>query len=622
MLLKALFQDRIQALYKWKNLHNYGILSRKIRFVGVHMGKKLELTWIGKEENISVEPRLLIENPKLSNTVNDPDTENMIIHSDNLLALKALETKYAGKVKCIYIDPPYNTGSAFEHYDDNLEHSTWLSLMKPRLEILRNLLSEDGAIFIQIDDNEQAYLKVLMDEIFGRSNFVNTVSVNMKNIAGASGGGEDKRLKKNCEYILIYAKNYSLLDQFTPVYSYSLMSQLVKEYKQQNKSWKYNSVLVSVGNKEYITSTMDGDGGEIKIFKRTNMKIQSVKQYAEENNISVDDVYNLHYEKVFRTTMPQSSIRPRVMDKMLEIQQYHDIISIEYVPRSGKNKGNVYEQFYSGKNYNLFAWLSDVAELINGVAHKKDLQGTYWDFVGETKNLTKEGNVQFPNGKKAEKLIERIFTMATKEGDLVLDSFLGSGTTAAVAHKMNRRYIGIEMGEHAYTHCKVRMDKVIDGIDQGGISKTVNWQGGGGYKFYELAPTLINKDEFDEPIINPEYDKDLLASAVALHDGFTYKPNKEVFWKQSVGSENSYLFVTTRHVTRSLLDSIKMSMTDGEYLVIACKSFEAGLDKAYTEINIKKIPQMLLSRCEFGKDNYNLNIIHPPVYDEDFEDEE
>lgn len=586
------------------------------------MSKKLELTWFGKEDVIEVEPRLLIENPELSNTTQDPNTENMIIHGDNLLALKALEVKYSGQVKCIYIDPPYNTGSAFEHYDDNLEHSIWLGLMRKRLLILRKLLSKDGTIWIQIDDEEQAYLKVLCDEVFGRNNFINMISVNMKNIAGASGGGEDKRLKKNCEYILVYAQNYSQIKPFTPVYNYAPMAQLVKEYKEQKRSWKYTSVLVSAGDKEYITSTIDGDGNEIKIFNRPNIKTLSVKQYAKQNNISEDDVYNFHYDKVFRTTMPQSSIRPRVMERMSEINQHYNFISIEYIPRSGKNKGTVYEQFYSGEKYNLFAWLSDVSEVINGIAYKKDLQGTYWDFVRETKNLTKEGDVKFPNGKKAERLIERILTMSTEPGDMVLDSFLGSGTTAAVAQKMGRRFIGVEMGEHAYSHCKVRLDKVVDGSDQGGISKSSNWQGGGGYRFYELAPSLIQKDDFDEEIINPEYDANMLASAVALHEGFTYQPDEEQFWKQSYGSENSYLFVTTRYVSKEYLAVIQSNMGETDYLIIACRSFEDGVEKQYHNITVKKIPQMLLDRCEFGKENYNLNIINTPVYEEDDNDDE
>lgn len=218
---------------------------------------------------------------------------------------------------------------------------------------------------------------------------------------------------------------------------------------------------------------------------------------------------------------------------------------------------------------------------------------------------------------KPEKLLARILELATKPGDLVLDSFLGSGTTAAVAHKMGRRYIGIEMGDHAYTHCKVRLDKVIAGEDQGGITKSVKWKEGGGYRFYELAPTLINQDAFGEYVINPDYDADMLAAGVALHEGFTYQPDETLFWKQSVGNEKSYLFVSTRHLNSTYLDAIRDTMEDDEYLIIACCSFDSGLDKAYAHITVKKIPQMLLKRCEFGKTDYNLNIIHPPVYDEE-----
>ena len=528
------------------------------------MSNKLELTWYGKDKEIKLEPRLLIENKDLSNC-SDENCENMLIHGDNLLALKALENKFTGKVKCIYIDPPYNTGAAFKDYDDNLEHSIWLKLMKARLEILRNLLCNDGSIWIQIDDEEQAYLKVLCDEIFGRNNFINMISVNMKNIAGASGGGEDKRLKKNCEYILIY-------------------------------------------------STLDGDGNEIKIYKRNNFDIRSINYIKKKENLTEKEVYKKYAKKIFQTAMPQSSIRPRVMEKILKIGIESELYSIEYVPKSGRNKGLLYEQFYKGNNFRLLAWLKDVSKEINGVLYKKDLQGTYWDFVSETKNLTKEGNVRFPDGKKAERLIKRIIYMTTEKNDLILDSFLGSGTTAAVAHKMGRRWIGIEMGKQAYTHCKVRLDRVISGEDKNGISKDVNWQGGGGYKFYELAPTLIKEDTFGEPIINKEYNPEMLASAVALHEGFNYSPSKEIFWKQSIGNENSYLFVTTQYVTKSYIENIASGMQDNEYLIIACKSFEKDCNSEFKNIKIKKIPQMLLNKCEFNKDDYNLNIIHPPIY--------
>ena len=198
---------------------------------------RLELTWSGKDSPSFIEKRFLIEDE--SKSYGDKSSSNMLIHGDNLLALKALEKKYSGQVKCIYIDPPYNTGAAFEHYDDNLEHSTWLSLMRDRLIILQKLLSEDGSIWIQIDDEEQAYLKVLCDEIFGRNNFLNMISIKMKNIAGASGGGEDRRLKKNVEYILVYTKKYDSFKWLKNAYSYTEIYQLVSQYKDNNISWKY-----------------------------------------------------------------------------------------------------------------------------------------------------------------------------------------------------------------------------------------------------------------------------------------------------------------------------------------------------------------------------------------------
>jgi len=580
--------------------------------------QKLELTWIGKGDEPKLEPRILIENPEYS--YGDPDSENMLIHGDNLLALKALEQDYAGKVKCIYIDPPYNTGNAFEHYDDGVEHSLWLSLMKPRLMLLRNLLSSDGLLFVQIDDNEMAYLKILLDEVFGRDNFVNTISINMKNIAGASGGGEDRRLKKNIEYIHLYSKNYNLVS-FKNVYDYKPIDKVVQEYRDNDKSWKYTSILYYEGDKEYFTSTVDGDGNEIKIYKRLKPIFKNINQIISEEGINEGQAYLKYASKLFQTQMPQSSIRPRVMEKVNEIGYEHDFYSIEYVPKTGRNKGVLYEQFYKGENFRLLAWLRDVSEEIDGVLYKKEVQGTYWDYASETKNLTKEGNVSFPNGKKPESLIYRIIDMSTVEGDIVFDSFLGSGTTAAVAHKMGRRWIGVELGEHSKTHCFPRLKQVVDG-EQGGISKAVNWQGGGGFKFYTLAPSLLKQDKFGNWVISQEYNADMLAAAMAKQEGFKYQPHESTYWKQGQSSEQDFIFTTTQFLTVEALDSIKDEMQPGETLLICCKSFQKECKGKFGNITIKKIPLMLLGRCEYGKEDYSLNIINMPVDDsnEDAED--
>lgn len=294
--------------------------------------------------------------------------------------------------------------------------------------------------------------------------------------------------------------------------------------------------------------------------------------------------------------MPQSSIRPRVMKKLQEMDYSNDLISIEYVPKTGKNKGTVYTQYYKGDKYNLFAWLSDVLEEKDGVYYKKTMQGTYWDCTAGTKNLTKEGKVEFPNGKKPESLIERILSMTTTEGELVLDSFLGSGTTAAVAQKMNRKWIGIELGEHAYSHCKIRLDRVISGEDTGGISKDINWKGGGGYHFYELAPSLLVKND-KLPIyqINPEYDFDMICEAICKIEGFKYKP-KDVFHGYS--SEKRYIHVTMEFVNAAYITALSAHLAEGESLLIYGTKVQSDMVLP-DNIEVKKIPKDLLEKCVF-----------------------
>ena len=577
--------------------------------------QRLELTWIGKGQEPEVEPRILLHDP--SKDYGDPNSENMLIHGDNLLALKALEQQYAGQVKCIYIDPPYNTGEAFEHYDDNLEHSIWLGLMRARLELLRNLLSEDGTIWIQIDDEEQAYLKVLCDEIFGRGNFINMVSVNMKNAAGASGGGEDKRLKKNCEFIISYAKNYELVQPFKGAFDYTEMYEYVVSYREQGKNWHYTSVLYNPGGKEYVGSTVDGDGNEIKIYRRPGAMVMSVRQVMAKEGITEKEVYYKYGTSIFEAKDAQSSIRTRVISAKKELGLNDDIVSIEYVPKTGKNKGILYEQFYKGEKCRLFAWLRDISEVIDGVLYKKDLQGTYWDFTSNINNLSKEGGVVFPKGKKPEALVGRIVEMTTEPGDLVLDSFLGAGTTAATATKLQRTWIGVELGDHCYTHCIPRLKTVIDGTDAGGITETTKWQGGGGYRFYELAPTLIVKDEHGNDVFSDKYNAQMLVAAVAKVNGYFYAPVPDVFWKQGYSQDNSFIYVTTQYLTAAMLDSLAKEVDAFESLLICAPAFDVGLNKRYDNITVKKIPQSVLDKCEYGVDNYNLNIVEVPECDEE-----
>ena len=566
------------------------------------MANKLELTWFGKDEPMHIEPRLLIENTELSNTDTDPNTENILIHGDNLLALKALEPMYAGQIKCIYIDPPFNTGQAFEHYDDNLEHSIWLNLMYERFKLLYRLLEANGMFWIHLDDVEVHYCKVVLDEIFSRHNFVSHITYERSAVAGLGQGGY---LVNTTEHILLYKKGV-LPDKVNLSYE-ELGFNIIK---------RYNRYVADFGERKLVREFTAKSNGEIvRVYEHTGVVIETISLRDVKNReAEIRSDFAAHIDTLFRGNRVQkeNEFQNDIIDSLEKGKFY----SVDYIPSRGKNKDEETTLYYN--NCELLSWLKDTTTLENGMLTKSQKMTTLWKHGEIPKaDIANEGGVYFPRSKKPEQLLRRIIEMSTEPGDYILDSFLGSGTTAAVAHKMGRRWIGVEMGDHAYTHCKTRMDNVIGSSDSLGITKSESWQGGGGYRFYELAPSLINEDPFGEYVINPDYDADMLAAAVALHEGFTYKPNSDMFWKQSVGNEKSYLFVTTRHLNSNFLDSIKDSMEDDEYLIIDCRSFESGLDKAYDHITLKKIPQMLLSRCEFGKTDYNLNIVHPPVYEDE-----
>ncbi len=369
---------------------------------------------------------------------------HFLLEGDNLHSLRLLEKTHSNRIELIYIDPPYNTGSEDFIYDDcyvdeedGYRHSKWLSFMARRLKCARRLLTEDGVMFIQISDVEAAQLKLLCDSVFGEENFLNIISVNMKNTAGASGGGEGKRLKKNCEYILVYARQYDRLPVFNGPFVYTELSELIAQYMTNGISWKYTSVLVDEGTREYAGSATDGDGNEIKVYRRNGLVIKSVKQAAEEEGISEKEAYRRYGLKIFRTTNAQSSIRTRIIRFRQENPMENDVISIEYTPKTGKNKGRLYEQFYKGDSCALFVWLKDTSEVRDGILYKKDLQGTYWDFTAGTKNLTKEGNVEFCNGKKPISLLKQIISMYPRRDITVLDFFAGSGSTGHAVLALN-----------------------------------------------------------------------------------------------------------------------------------------------------------------------------------------
>jgi len=561
---------------------------------------KLELTWIGKyDAKSNVEPRILIENPHYSyGSVETgvlpngkPWNGNMLIHGDNLLALKSLEQDYAGCVKCIYIDPPYNTGSAFEFYDDGVEHSIWLSLMRERLLSLKNLLSDDGFIFVQIDDNEQAYLTLIMDEIFGRTNRINTICVNMSNLSGVkiTSAINGKRFPKVKEYVLLYAKNKGVGTLRIP--------RVAKE------KWdkEYNLIIPEM-TLEMSEMYENEDSTSIEAHL-ADLSIVSLKKYMADNGID-DANESWKYENAYRifASKPNSAL----LNRAKELDYDYPLAIVNNA--SGTPK-------LIKTDFNRETKTARI-ELVCANTNSTTFLGDHWDDIVTTGGVGQEGGVVFTNGKKPEKLISRIIECASTEGDLVLDSFLGSGTTAAVAHKMRRRFIGIEMGDHAYTHSYKRLKDVVLGQETTGITTKVGWKGGGGFKFYELAPSLLKKDTHGHLVINKEYNADMLAAAMAKMEGFTYEPSTDIFWKQGHSSETDFIYTTTQFVTVESLGAILDTMADGESLLVCCKAFQPECKNFSSRISVKKIPSVLLGRCEFDHDDYSLNIIELPQTEE------
>ena len=407
------------------------------------------------------------------------ETDNLIIKGNNLIALHSLKKRFAGKVKLIYIDPPYNTGNDSFNYNDSFNHSTWLTFMKNRLVVARELLSEDGLIWVQTDDGEVNYLGVLLDEIFGRENFINIVTVKTK-IGGVSGSSEGKSLKDTTEFIQVYAKNKEFIDlkpifAMTPVWEY-----IQTEYIEAGKSWKYTSVLLDLGEKVLIKT--DNVNGRT-YYHYPNAKTCSVKQYANENGLTEEEVYNSIPKKIFQSTNAQSSVRTTLIRETENIQT--GFVSVSYIPVKGKNQGELTEIFYTNTK-RMVMFLSDMlTEDSEGNLLYKEKLTTLWDNI-QYNNLSKEGLVDFPNGKKPEKLLQNIIEMSTEESDIILDFFGGSGSTAATAHKLNRQYISIEQMDEQLDKIIERLKNVSSGKDDKGISKDVNWSGGGSFVYAEL----------------------------------------------------------------------------------------------------------------------------------------
>jgi adenine-specific DNA-methyltransferase len=521
---------------------------------------KLELTWPGKEDRPRLEPRILIEDPDKGHRAADATglTDNILIKGDNLLALKALEQDYAGKVKCIFIDPPYNTGSAFEHYDDGLEHSLWLSMMRDRLEMLHRLLSEDGSLWVTLDDNEAHYFKVMCDEVFGRRNFVANVVWQSKDTPGNNA----TTIAQTHNMLLVYRKS----ELWTPL--------LIPRSEKQIANYK------------------NPDNDPRGPWLGTPLTRAEFRER---------DSYPLLNAAGREVLPPKGSSWRRPPDELRKLISEERV----YWGKNGDADFPVEKKFLS--------------EVKDGVVPQ-----TWWpyDFAGSTRNASAEMKAIYGGSKsfetpKPERIIQRILEVATNSSDLVLDSFAGSGTTGAVAHKMGRRWIMVEIGDHADTHIVPRLTKVVDGEDQGGVTKAVGWAGGGGFRYFTLGPSLLEKDSYGNWVIAPDYDGPRLAQAMCKHLGFSYAPAQDPaeWWRHGQSSETDFLYVTTQSLTRDALKLLSEEVGDGRTLLICARAFSGDAD-GFENLTCRKIPATILTKCEWGRDDYSLNIANAAPADE------
>jgi adenine-specific DNA-methyltransferase len=536
---------------------------------------KLELTWPGKEDRPKLEPRILIENPDKSTHAtarrSDADIfDNMLIKGDNLLALKALEADYAGKVKCVFIDPPYNTGSAFTHYDDGIEHSLWLSLIRERLEILIRLLSPEGSIWMTIDDAEGHYLKVLCDEIFGRQNFAGDVTWQKT----TSIHNNATLFSSSTDHILVYCKS---VEDFV-MGMIPRTDRNKSDYKNQDQdprgAWTSSPLHVS------LTSGQRG------------------KQYAATGTSSgLFPIISPHGDEIYP---PKGRAWAYSEDTIKRL----DGENLIWWGKEGRNQPRIKRYIEESKEGVVPSTLWPSVE----VGHNQEAKAENAALLASEDELF--------STPKPERLLERVLRLATNPGDLVLDSFAGSGTTGAVAHKMGRRWIMVEIGDHADTHIVPRLQKVIDGSDQGGISKATDWKGGGGFRYFTLAPSLLTQDKYGNWVIAKDYNPAMLAEAMCKHMGFTYAPSAEDYWRHGASTETDFIYVTTQSLTHEACAKISQDVGPDRSLLICCKAYSAEAE-AFENLTLVKIPTAILQKCEWGRDDYSLNIANLPLMEND-----
>ena len=555
-----------------------------------HRKQKLELTWIGKEHRPKLEPRILLEDPEKSyhapHRVTDDDIfDNRLIFGDNLLALKALEQEFTGKIKCIYIDPPFNTQQAMEYYTDGLEHSTWLSLMRERIILLHRLLSPDGSMFIHIDDNELGYLIAIVDEIFGRANRISIITFKQSSASGPK--SINPGIVTTSNFILYYTKDKS-------------MWQPNKVFIGTKRDNRYNKCII---NYDDTFSNWKLERLREAVAKKYDIKASQLKENFGDDleNVIEEFVLSEPWRIVRTARVAPKDINEgarQVLQKSKEVQ--------DKVFKSVRDNNSDY-YFVNGEQLIFY---SSKAKEINGRFVTGEPLSTIWDDL-LSNNLHKEGGVTFPKGKKPELLIKRILELSTNINDWVLDSFAGSGTTGAVAHKMNRKWIMIEQGDHCHTHIEPRMKRVISGEDQDGSSKPVSWKGGGGFRYFQLAPSLLEKDKWSNWVINRDYNSAMLAEAACKLEGFIYAPSNTVYWQHGHSTEHDFIYVTTQHLRHDQLQQLSEEVGEQRSLLVMCAAFRAQIDQ-FPNLTVKKLPKAVLNRCEWGCDDYSLQVENLP----------
>ncbi len=557
--------------------------------MAVNGKQKLELTWIGKEQRPRLEPRILLEDPDFSHhaaqRMTDHDLfDNRLIFGDNLLALKALEQEFTGEIKCVYIDPPFNTGQAMEHYDDTIEHSVWLSLMTDRLMILRRLLRDDGTLFVHIDDNELGYLVVLLDELFGRSNRLYVVTFKQGSATG------HKSINPGCvsttNFILMYAKDKS---RWAPN----------RVFTGRERDERYGQFIENIGDEftQWRITTL------MKAFATAEgTDVRTARALLEAEPGRLDDFVVAHAHSVVQLARPSYEAVSAEARALIDRSQSRPEQILRLV-----RKG--YSDIYL-KGGKRILFYTDKLKTIDGLLVAGEPLTTLWDDV-LSNNLHAEGGVEFPKGKKPEALVKRVLDLCTVQGDWVLDSFAGSGTTGAAAHKAGRRWIMVELRDHCDTHILPRMRRVVDGEDLSGITKATGWKGGGGFRYYRLAPSLLERDRWDNWVISKQYNPAMLAEAMCKHEGFVYAPSQEVYWQHGHSTERDFIYVTTQTLTHEQLAQISEDVGEDRSLLICCGAFRSRAG-AFPNLTLKKIPNAVLGRCEFGRDDYSLRIANLP----------